>query len=94
MKQIFAIFCLLGFLNSIFGQTVSTLVQSNVGDDLHFAADGYIYSSHYGGTYFRKINPHTSEVDTILTATTSTIGAIDLDEDLILANRVFDYYGL
>ncbi|MCB0517591.1 MAG: T9SS type A sorting domain-containing protein [Saprospiraceae bacterium] len=74
----------MAFTGGADAQTVSTLVPFNVGDDMHYAADGYIYSSHYGGNYFRKINPLTGEVDTILNANTTTIGAIEMDDNLTI----------
>lgn len=74
----------------LYSQTVSTLVPTNVGDDLHFGADGNIYSSHYGGRNFRKINPATGSVDTILTVNTLTIGAIEMDDSLKIYTSSYD----
>lgn len=82
MKIKIITFLFLFFSLNIFSQTVSTLVPTNVGDDMHYAVNGFIYSSHYGGPHLRKINPVTGVVDTILTANTSTIGAIEMDDDL------------
>ena len=72
------------------GQTVTTLVSTNVGDDLHFGTNGYLYSSHYGGTYIRKINPINGEVDSILNTSTPTIGAIELDKNLTIYTCSWD----
>ena len=63
-------------------QTVSTIISSNVGDDMHFSVDGHIYSSHYGGNYIRKINPNTGVIDTVLVTNDITVGAIEVDDSL------------
>jgi len=63
-------------------QTVSTLVPGLAGDDLHYGADGYLYSSIYGGYHFRRIDPNTGHMDTILQVNTPTIGAIEVDDNL------------
>ncbi|GJM34184.1 MAG: hypothetical protein DHS20C18_31850 [Saprospiraceae bacterium] len=71
-------------------QTVSTLVPFNVGDDLHYGIDGYIYSSHYGEGFFRKIDPESGSVDTILAITDATIGAIEVDDSLKIFTSSYD----
>ncbi|HMQ50114.1 MAG TPA: T9SS type A sorting domain-containing protein [Saprospiraceae bacterium] len=91
MKQLILFFLFSILSSCLFSQTVSTLVPVNVGDDMHFAADGYIYSSHYGGNHFRKINPSTGEVDTILTINDNTIGAIEMDADLNIYTCSYDF---
>ncbi len=90
MKSAFLILSICLGSSGLFSQTVSTLVPTNVGDDLHYAADGFLYSSHYGGYQFRKINPATGQVDTILTVATQTIGAIELDDALNIFTCSYD----
>ena len=90
MRPFLLHFFLLVFLANNDGQTVFTLVPTQAGDDLHFATDGYIYSSHYGGIFFRKINPVTGVVDTIFSANTPTIGAIEMDENLQIFTCSYD----
>lgn len=82
LNYLLFLLCTAGFFATSKAQTVSTLVPFSVGDDMHYAADGHIYSSHYGGNHFRKINPSTGEVDTILMVNTNTVGAIEMDADL------------
>ncbi len=90
MKAVNFLICFSIFSNTFLCQTVSTLVPNNVGDDMHFSIDGYIYSSHYGGYHFRKIDPSTGIVDTIMTVNTPTIGAIEMDDDLNIYTCSYD----
>lgn len=90
MKQLFISLISIAISWNIGGQTLSTITTENVGDDMHYGADGYIYSSHYGGYHFRKINPHTGKIDTILTVGTNTIGTIDMDGEMNIITSSYE----
>jgi len=69
--------------------TVSTLADEPVGDDIHLAADGKLYISHYGGDKIRKITPG-GEVTTVLEVDITTIGAIEVAPNMTIYVTSYD----
>jgi len=69
--------------------TVSTLADEPVGDDIHLAADGKLYTSHYGGDKIRKITPG-GEVTTVLEVDITTIGAIEVAPNMTIYVTSYD----
>ena len=69
--------------------SVSTLADEPVGDDIHLAVDGNLYTSHYGGDRIRKISP-SGEVTTILEVDITTIGAIEVAPNMTIYLTSYD----
>jgi len=69
--------------------SVSTLADEPVGDDIHLAVDGNLYTSHYGGDKIRKISP-SGEVTTVLEVDITTIGAIEVAPNMTIYLTSYD----
>ena len=90
MKAILTLAVYLTFAFMVKGQsTVSTFANEPVGDDIHLAVDGNLYTSHYGGDKIRKIAPN-GDVTSILELDITTIGAIEVAPNMTIFLTSYD----